>query len=82
MEQAKAILNGPVWFESAMSTLEGADAAVLVTEWAEFAELDLAEVKSVMASPVMVDLRNLYSAQKMKEAGFAYTGIGGPENAA
>jgi len=82
MEQAKTLLDGPIWFETAMSTLAGADAAVLVTEWAEFAELDLAEVKSVMAAPVMVDLRNLYSAQKMKEAGFAYTGIGGPENAA
>ena len=77
MDQAKILLEGPIWFDTAMGCLAGADAAVLVTEWSEFAELDMDLVKSVMAAPVMVDLRNLYSAQKMQEAGFQYSGVGG-----
>ena len=81
MEHAKTLLNGPIWFDSALGALAGADAAVVVTEWPEFAEMDMAEVKALMARPVIVDLRNLYAWQKMKDAGFLYTGIGGPQNA-
>ncbi|CDN53607.1 UDP-glucose dehydrogenase family protein [Neorhizobium galegae] len=55
---------------------EGADVAVLVTEWNEFRALDLERLKSVMKSPVLVDLRNVYRAREVEAHGFAYTGVG------
>jgi UDPglucose 6-dehydrogenase len=59
-----------------MEALEGADAAVLVTEWPEFAELDWAEVAQVMAKPFVVDGRNFLDPEKMRAAGFIYEGVG------
>jgi UDPglucose 6-dehydrogenase len=62
---------------SAMEALTGADAAVVVTEWPEFAELDWAgEVKGAMASAVLVDGRNFLDRDALREAGFQYEGIG------
>ncbi len=59
------------------SALEGADAAVLVTEWPEFAELDWAgEVKARMATPLVVDGRNFLDREALRAAGYAYEGIG------
>ncbi|MCJ9753073.1 UDP-glucose/GDP-mannose dehydrogenase family protein [Neorhizobium sp. BETTINA12A] len=55
---------------------EGADVAVLVTEWNEFRALDLERLKSVMKSPVLVDLRNVYRAREVEAHGFTYTGVG------
>ncbi|MBP2561016.1 UDPglucose 6-dehydrogenase [Neorhizobium galegae] len=55
---------------------EGADVAVLVTEWNEFRALDLERLKSVMKSPVLVDLRNVYRAREVEAHGFAYSGVG------
>jgi UDPglucose 6-dehydrogenase len=60
-----------------MEALTGADAAVVVTEWPEFAELDWAgEVKGAMASAVLVDGRNFLDRETLREAGFKYEGIG------
>jgi UDP-glucose 6-dehydrogenase len=74
---ASELLGGARICESALEALDGADAAVLVTEWPEFAELDWAgEVKERMASPVIVDGRNFLDAGALKEAGFAYEGVG------
>ena len=64
--------------DSAMDALDGADAAVIVTEWPEFGELDLAEVKSAWRAPVIVDGRNLLDAEDVRRAGFVYEGIGRP----
>jgi UDPglucose 6-dehydrogenase len=53
------------------------DAAVLVTEWPEFRELDWAgEVKRRMRTPLVVDGRNFLDAERLKEEGFTYEGIG------
>jgi UDPglucose 6-dehydrogenase len=61
---------------SALEALDGADAAVLVTEWPEFAELDWAEVAGRMARPLIVDGRNFLDPDDMRAAGFEYEGIG------
>jgi UDPglucose 6-dehydrogenase len=61
---------------SALDALEGADAAVLVTEWPEFAELDWAEAAGRMARPLIVDGRNFLDAEALRAAGFEYEGIG------
>jgi UDPglucose 6-dehydrogenase len=56
----------------AYDALSGAHCAVVATEWAEFAELDLERVKREMAYPVVVDGRNVFDPQVMRAAGFVY----------
>ena len=58
------------------AALEGADAAVVVTEWPELRELDWAEAQLRMRGNVVVDGRNLLDADEMRSLGFAYEGIG------
>jgi UDPglucose 6-dehydrogenase len=77
MEAAAEVLKGAQLCGTALAALEGADAAVLVTEWPEFAELDWAgEVKRLMAKPVVVDGRNFLDRDALRAAGYAYEGIG------
>jgi UDPglucose 6-dehydrogenase len=64
--------------DSPLDALEGADAAVLVTEWPEFAELDWAEVAKRMKNPLIVDGRNFLDAEAIRAAGITYDGIGRP----
>jgi UDPglucose 6-dehydrogenase len=73
---ARDLLEGVELSDSALGALEGADAAVLVTEWPQFAELDWAEAARRMARPLLVDGRNFLDAQKLTSAGFEYEGIG------
>ncbi len=76
-ENAGEMLGGARVCASALEALDGADAAVLVTEWPEFAELDWAgEVKRRMATPVIVDGRNFLDREALVAAGFTYEGIG------
>ncbi len=63
---------------SAMEALEGADAAVLVTEWPEFAQLEWAEVAKRMANPLLVDGRNFLDPAEVRAAGITYEAIGRP----
>jgi UDPglucose 6-dehydrogenase len=63
---------------SVEEALAGAHAAVLVTEWPEFAELDWKELAATMASPVLIDGRNYLDPEGMREAGFEYDSIGRP----
>jgi UDPglucose 6-dehydrogenase len=76
MEQAKPALPAVSYCGNAYAAAEGADALVIATEWEQFRALDLARLKSVMAQPVIVDLRNIYRADEMKRAGFRYAAIG------
>jgi UDPglucose 6-dehydrogenase len=75
-ERAHELLTGVQMCDTALEAVDGVDAAVIVTEWPEFAELDLDEVKQRMANPVIVDGRNLLSADEVRRAGFVYEGIG------
>ena len=59
-----------------LEALRGADAAVLVTEWPEFARLDLRAAAAVMARPLLVDGRNFIDPAAAAAAGFEYEGIG------
>jgi UDPglucose 6-dehydrogenase len=77
LENAEELLGGARVCGSALEALDGADAAVLVTEWPEFAELDWAgDVLERMAYPVVVDGRNFLDREALTAAGFAYEGIG------
>ena len=76
MEQAKPMLGNVTFCDSAYSCAEGASALVIVTEWEEFRALDFARLKSVMAKPLLVDLRNVYRAEEVARHGFAYESVG------
>jgi UDPglucose 6-dehydrogenase len=62
--------------DSAREAAADADALVVVTEWQEFRGLDLATVAAAMASPILVDGRNIFQPQQAADAGFDYAGIG------
>ncbi|HXO00551.1 MAG TPA: UDP-glucose/GDP-mannose dehydrogenase family protein [Stellaceae bacterium] len=76
MTEAKKLLPDLDYCSDAYQAIEGADALVLLTEWNEFRALDLARVKSLLRTPVVVDLRNIYQPQEMAEAGLTYHSIG------
>ena len=79
MEQARGLLPGITLCASAYEAAEGADAAVLVTEWDVLRALDLPRLARVMAQPVFVDLRNVYPPDEVVEAGLRWHGVGRPE---
>jgi UDPglucose 6-dehydrogenase len=77
-EAASALLPDVELARSAEAALEGTDAAVLVTEWPQFAELDWASLAERMATPLLIDGRNFLDPVAMREAGFNYESIGRP----
>ncbi|MCA1453668.1 UDP-glucose/GDP-mannose dehydrogenase family protein [Bradyrhizobium sp. BRP22] len=76
MEQAKKEISGIEYCEDPYSCARGADALVIVTEWRQFRALDLERIKTSMATPVIVDLRNIYRPEDVRSAGFKYESIG------
>jgi len=76
MEQARLVLTDVDYADSPYATLEGADAMVLVTEWDAFRALDLARVKALLKSPIVVDLRNIYRSEELAKHGLQHIGIG------
>jgi UDPglucose 6-dehydrogenase len=75
-ERARQVLPGVEMAASSLDALDGADAAILVTEWPEFAELDWSKAAERMANPLLIDGRNFLDPKKLRAAGFAYEGIG------
>jgi UDPglucose 6-dehydrogenase len=76
IEQAKEFLKDVAYCADAYSCADKADALVIVTEWEQFRALDFARLKSAMAQPVLVDLRNIYDAADMARHGFKYSSVG------
>jgi len=76
-EEAKHQLGERITYATTeYDALRGADALLLVTEWAEFRVPDFDKVKAELSSPVLFDGRNLYSPEAMAERGFDYYCIG------
>lgn len=69
-EQAPSFANNP--YEAAT----GADAVLILTEWQEFAELDFQKLRSAVATPIIIDGRNLYRPEQVTAAGFHYHSVG------
>jgi len=82
MDEAKKLMPELVYCRDAYQAMEGADALILLTEWNEFRALDLGRVKALLASPLVIDLRNIYQPQEMADAGLAYVSVGRPEQRA
>ena len=76
MKGAKQILPRIVYCDSPYSAAQDADAVFLVTEWNEFKQLDMARVRDLMRQPILLDGRNVYDPQQMREMGFIYRGMG------
>ena len=76
MELAKPLMPDVTMCADPYEAIEDADAVAIVTEWDAFRALDLDRVKSLAKAAVMVDLRNIYRPDDMRERGFAYTSIG------
>jgi UDPglucose 6-dehydrogenase len=76
MEQAKGVLVNVAFCNDAYACAEGASALVIVTEWEQFRALDFARLKTVMESPVLIDLRNIYRPEEVARYGFVYESVG------
>jgi UDPglucose 6-dehydrogenase len=78
MEQAKSLIGNAAFCKDAYSCAESASALVIVTEWEQFRALDFERLKTVMAQPVLVDLRNVYRPEEVVRHGFIYESVGRP----
>ena len=76
MEEAAALLTDIDYADGVYQAIDGADAVLIVTEWDEFRALDIERVKSLLKTPIMIDLRNIYNPDEMAEAGIRYSSIG------
>jgi UDPglucose 6-dehydrogenase len=75
-DEARKLMVGVEFADSALDALAGADACIIVTEWPEFAELDWQAAAERMPGRVVVDGRNLLDPAPLRAAGFAYEGVG------
>jgi UDPglucose 6-dehydrogenase len=80
-EQAARTVPGLELAAKAVEVADGAHALVLMTEWAEFGDLDPADLRSRMAYPILVDARNALDAEAFVGQGFTVAGVGRPVRA-
>jgi UDPglucose 6-dehydrogenase len=76
IEQARGLMPDVEYHDNPYRAAEGADAAVLVTEWDVLRALDLRRMARSMAQPILVDLRNVYPPEDVEQAGLRWFGIG------
>jgi len=77
MEQAKTVLpDAVVYCSDALDAAGGADILVVLTEWNEFRAISPVKLAALMRGRLIMDLRNIYEPDQMREAGFVYHGIG------
>jgi UDPglucose 6-dehydrogenase len=74
--EARKLITGVEFGDSALGALDGADACIIVTEWPEFAALDWRQAADRMAGRLVIDGRNFLDPQAVRSAGFIYEGIG------
>lgn len=78
MDNARRLLPDIEYAAGPYEAITGVDAVAIVTEWPEFATMDLVRVRDLAKAPVIVDLRNLYDPEDMRRLGFSYHSIGRP----
>ncbi|MCB2055633.1 MAG: UDP-glucose/GDP-mannose dehydrogenase family protein, partial [Geminicoccaceae bacterium] len=78
MKEARGMLPEVDWREDPYAVAEEAHALVILTEWNIFRGIDLERVRETMATPLVIDLRNIFDPQEMARAGFSYASIGRP----
>ena len=70
MQQARSLLDDVTYCRDAYECVVDAEAVVIATEWEQFRALDLDRLRSLMAAPVLVDLRNIYRSEDLQRHGF------------
>jgi UDPglucose 6-dehydrogenase len=81
MENAKKVIppSDQVFYaSSAYAAAKGAHAIAIITEWDEFKNVNLQEIKKLMITPIIVDGRNIFEPKKVRELGFLYFSMGRP----
>jgi UDPglucose 6-dehydrogenase len=76
MDKARRIIKGVEFSEDAYAAAAGAEALVLVTDWNEFKQLDMARLRAAMAYPLFIDGRNIHDPEQLRRVGFEYYGVG------
>jgi UDPglucose 6-dehydrogenase len=76
MDEARHCLPDIDYAEDEYDAISGADILVIITEWNQFRALDMERVKSLLKTPKIADLRNIYEPEDMREMGFEYVGVG------
>jgi UDPglucose 6-dehydrogenase len=78
MHEAKGMLKDVEFASGPYDCVKDADAVVFITEWDQFRALDLGRMKDALKTPIVIDLRNIYSAAEMQAKGFTYVSVGRP----
>jgi UDPglucose 6-dehydrogenase len=78
MTEAKHMLKDVTFATGPYDCVQNADAVVIITEWDQFRALDLGRMKDALKTPVVIDLRNIYSPSEMRAKGFDYISVGRP----
>lgn len=76
MKEAGKVLKDVIYCKDTYEVAENSDALIFITEWNQFRSLDLDKIKSLLKAPVIIDLRNIYEPDKMREKGFEYVSVG------
>lgn len=76
MENARKMMDGVQFCTDAYEAASGADALLLITAWNEFKRLDMGKIRDLMHHPTLLDGRNVYDPQEMRDLGFKYSGVG------
>jgi len=76
MQEASHLLENVIFCNGAYECLADADLGLIITEWDQFRALDLERIKNLLRSPIIVDLRNIYPMNQMKQAGLNYICVG------
>ena len=76
MHESREMMPDITYCENEYEAIADADALAILTEWDQFRALDLQKVKASLKTPLVVDLRNIYDPDSMRDQGFVYHGIG------
>jgi UDPglucose 6-dehydrogenase len=76
LEEAGQLLPEMICCKDAYDALSGADVMTIITEWNQFRMIDLPRARELMATPRMVDMRNIYDGKRLRNEGFEYIGVG------
>ena len=75
-QQAKRIFSNVSWEKNPYECCNNADVVLILTDWSEFRALNLKELRKRVKSPLLIDLRNIYSVDEVKASGFLYCSVG------
>ena len=76
MNNAKKIIKGIEYCKDSYETAKESEILIVLTEWNEFRQIDLKKVGKLMKKKIIIDARNIYDPEKVKEFGFIYIGVG------